>query len=335
MPVEQLDVRRDGLRVTGGSVEPVVPVDLLLAALEQEDIESFRPLLPVGYDAVARAYAGAAQEITADDLTEHYTRGLEYFHDEFTPALKRRLSDLAGGAWDLDEYVAFAAGSDVDLMTHFIEAVAAREPVHLYPGDWYGFLVGSTHPNNIRWSQEAEGRLACLCVPSVRNGHFTDDMAEFLEGASSALLNLNLFPTLAETERHAVARRLAPLLPKSMLSISFSRGFGMTASQLGLILVHREHPFRKRFDQQWSWYTYFYNALAAKTFLKIELAALAAVDAARRAWVHHWLQERGLPVVTSGSYYVKAFQLTGPTPERLSPLARDGLIRLCFKPPHT
>src|SRR5262245_37512459 len=148
MPVEQLDVRRDGLRVAGGSVEPIVPADLLLAALEQEDIESFRPLLPVGYDAVARAYAGAAQEISAADLTEHYTHGLEYFHDEFTPALKQRLTELAGGAWDLDDYVAYAAGSDVDLMTHLIEAIAAREPVHLYPGDWYGFLVGSTHQHN-------------------------------------------------------------------------------------------------------------------------------------------------------------------------------------------
>ena len=324
--------------VAGGSVEPVVSADALLKALEHEQIEAVRPLLPVGYDAVARAYTRAVQQITAADLTAHYTRGLEYFRAEFTPALKRRLVDLTGGSWNLDDYVAYAAGSDVDLMTHLIEAVAAREPMHLFPGDWYGFLVGSTHPQNIRWNSCAEGRLACLCVPSVRNGHFTDVMQKFLETASAALLNLNLFPTLVAGERHAVARRLAPLIPKSILSISFSRGFGMTASQLGVFLVHRDHPYRSQFEQQWNWYTYFYNAIAAKAFLEIDLTELAVVDEARRAWVCRWLEGRGLPAVASGSYYVKAFQVEHadePLPERLSPLARDGLVRLCFKPPLT
>jgi hypothetical protein len=333
MPIQQFDVRRDGLRFAGGSVEPVVSADALVAALEQEDVEQFRPLLPVGYEAVARAYARAAQGITAADLTDHYTRGMEYFQDEFTPALKRRLAQLTGGCWDLDEFAAYAAGSDVDLITHLIEAVAAREPVHLFPGDWYGFLVGSTHPHSLRWESRAEGRMACLCVPSVRNGHFTDDMAAFIDGSAAGLLNLNLFPTLAANERHVVARRLAPFMPKLILSISFSRGFGMTASQLGVFLVHRDHPYRARFEQQWNWYTYFYNALAAKAFLEIDLAALATIDDARRAWVDRWLEDRALPVVPSGSYYVKAFRVDGPTPERLSPLDRDGLIRLCFKPP--
>jgi hypothetical protein len=335
MPVEQLDVRRVGLRIAGGSVEPLVSADALLAALEQEDVEHFRPLLPVGYQSVAEAYARAALSLTAADLSEHYTRGMAYFHDEFTPALKRRLGLLTCGCWDLDDFVAYAAGSDVDLMTHLIEAVADREPVHLFPGDWYGFLVGSTHQHNLRWKSRAEGRLACLCVPSVRNGHFTDDMAEFVDSASAALLNLNLFPTLAATERQAIARRLAPQLPKSILSISFSRGFGMTVSQFGLFLVHCDHPYRTQFEQQWNWYTYFYNALAAKAFLEIDLPALAAIDDARRAWVHRWLEERALPVVPSGSYYVKAFRVDGPIPARLSPLSRDGLIRLCFKPPVT
>src|SRR5262245_61655999 len=109
MPLEQFDVRRDGLRVTGGSVEPTVSPDLLLTALEAERIEPFRPLLPVGYDAVARAYAAVAQNISADDLTDHYTRGLEYFHDEFIPALKQRMADLVGGTWDLDDFIAYAS----------------------------------------------------------------------------------------------------------------------------------------------------------------------------------------------------------------------------------
>src|SRR5258708_8470140 len=162
MPLEQLDVRRDGLCVAGGSVEPTVSPDLILAALEGEEIEAFRPLLPVGYDAVARAYASAAQNITADDLTGHYTLRLEYFHDEFAPAVKQRLVGMTGGAWDLDDYVPYASGTTVHLMTHLIQAVAARESVHLFPGDWYGFLVGSPHQRNIRWDSKAQGRLACL-----------------------------------------------------------------------------------------------------------------------------------------------------------------------------
>ena len=59
------------------------------------------------------------------------------------------------------------------------------------------------------------------------------------------------------------------------------------------------------------------------------------MDEARRAWVGAWLRERGLPVVESGSYYVKAFRVEGEIPERLRSLARDGIVRLCFKPPQT
>src|SRR5262245_18679639 len=216
-------VGRDGLRLAGGSVEPVVSASELLTALNGEEIERFRPLLPVGYSSVAASYADAAREITARDLTEHYTAGLVYFHDEFVPQLKSRLSWLTGGQWspaDFKDFIAFAAGSDVDLMSHLIEAVAAREPVVLYPGDWYGFSVGSTHGHNIAWRNDATDRLACLCVPSVRNGHLTDDMVTFLKSASACLLNINLLPTLAAQERAAVAVLLRPLLDKSVLSIS-------------------------------------------------------------------------------------------------------------------
>jgi hypothetical protein len=239
---------------------------------------------------------------------------------------------LTGDCWRLDDHLVFASGSDVDLMTHLVEAVAAREIVCLYPGDWYGFLVGSTQQQNIFWQPRANGHLACLCVPSVRNGHLTDEMIDFLESASTTLLNLNLFPTLAESERHAVAEQLLPLLSRSVLSISFSRGFGMTASQLGVFLVPRNHPYAREFSEQWKWFTYFYNAIAARAFLEIDLDSLAAVDAARRRSVCRWLEARGLPAVPSGSYYVKSFQIEGPTPERLEPLTRDGLVRLCLKP---
>ena len=49
--------------------------------------------------------------------------------------------------------------------------------------------------------------------------------------------------------------------------------------------------------------------------------------------VRDWLKEKGLPAVESGSYYVKAFRPEGELPDLLRPLARDGLLRLCFKPP--
>lgn len=305
----------------------------MLEALRGEDIEHFRPLLPVGYRAVAEAYARAAQSMTAEHLTEHYTTGLAQFQEEFVPWLRRLLSDLSGGHWQLDDFVAFASGSDVDLMTHLIEAVAARETVHLFPGDWFGFLVGSTHQHNIKWQPGAAGGFACLCIPSVRSGHVSEEMLEFLESSSSCLLNLNLYPTLANEEREAVAACLAPVLERSILSISFSRGFGLTASQLGVFLIHRDHPFRKRFAQQWTWFTYFHNSIATQALRDLNYRELQSVDARRREWVSAWLANRGLPAVPTGTYYVKSFRPEGRIPDRLQPLVRDGLLRICFKPP--
>lgn len=245
------------------------------------------------------------------------------------------LHELAGGAWDLTDYCVYAAGSDVDFMTHLVEAVAAREPVCVYPGDWYGFRVGCTQLDNIVWSAQSQGRLACLCVPSVRNGQFTEAMADYLDASAACLLNVNLFPTLPADERRAVAERLSGVLPKAVLSISFSRGFGLTASQLGVALVHRDHPYRSRFSTQWDWFTYFHNALACRAFRALDLARVRSVDDVRREWVSAWLRDHGLPVVETGSYYVKAFRPDGPVPQRLRPLHRDGIVRLCFKPPQT
>jgi hypothetical protein len=205
----------------------------------------------------------------------------------------------------------------------------------VYPGDWFGFRVGCTHPGRVVWDAEPRGRLACLCVPSVRNGHLTEEMAAFLEGAGACLLNLNLFPTLIAGERHVVARRLAGVLDRSVLSISFSRGFGLTASQLGVALVHPDHPHRRQFATAWGWFTYFHSALAARAFRALDLGRLRAVDHERREWVAQWLRDRGLPAVASGSYYVKSFRPEGDVPESLGPLTRDGLVRLCFKPPQT
>jgi hypothetical protein len=287
----------------------------------------------VGYAAGAEAYRRAVATLGAEELSTHYTDGLAFFRESFVPYLKETLAALSGGAWSLDDYEAYAAGSDVDFITHLVEALAAREPVCLYPGDWYGFQVGCTQLEDLRWTRDSRGRFACLCIPSVRSGHLSSEMLEFLEASSACLLNINLFPTLAPGERRAVAAALAPILPKAVISVSFSRGFGLTASQLGVALVHRDHPLRRRFATPWAWHTYFYNAIAARAFMAIDLARLAAVDEERRRWVSAWLAERALPAVPSGSYYVKSFRVEGEVPEPLAPLARDGLVRLCFKPP--
>ena len=288
--------------------------------------------MPVGYEAGVAAYRQAANELTARDLAEHYTQGLTFFHEQFVPHVKQTLVALSGGVWRLEDFVAFAAGSDVDWMTHLIEGVAASAPVALFPGDWHGFRVGCTHRDKIHWDSQARASLACLCVPSVRNGQLTEEMVEFLGRSENCLLNLNLFPTLTTAERQAAAVRLAPLFDRAILSISFSRGFGLTASQLGVALVPRNHPVLQRFREQWEWHTYFYNAIAARAFMLIDVAELARVDALRREWVAQWLSHHDLPVVSSGSYYVKAFRVSGVT-DALGPLVRDDIVRLCLKPP--
>ena len=59
------------------------------------------------------AYRRAVEGLAVADLTRHYTDGLRFFHEEFVPQLKERLAGLAGGAWDLADFEAYAAGSDV------------------------------------------------------------------------------------------------------------------------------------------------------------------------------------------------------------------------------
>ena len=135
--------------------EPVVPVDVLNRALtSDEQIERFRPLLPVGYTAVARAYREAVDAVQVNDLSGHYRAGLDAFESRLVPRVKSVLHTLSGGAWSLEPFVAFAAGSDVDLMTHVVNAVAAESDVALYPGDWWGFRVGSPHTARIRWDAD-------------------------------------------------------------------------------------------------------------------------------------------------------------------------------------
>ena len=333
VPFEQPLVQRESVRLIGGTAEPTLSAEQLQEALTPEDIEHFRPLLPMGSEVAADAYRKVAATITAESLSNHYTEGLSFFHQTFVPHLKKRLQALTGNAWDLSEYTAYAAGSDVDLMSHLTEAIAAKEQIALYPGDWYGFLVGSSHQSQFLWTRESQNKLACLCLPSVRNGQVTHGMKQFLEHADSCLLNINLFPTLEADERKEVARQLSSILPKSILSVSFSRGFGLTASQLGVFLVHKEHPYRDRFETQWNWFSYFFNAIAAKAFMNIDFDRLQQVDQQRRTWVEQWLRQKNFPHVATGSYYVKTFQINGALPSEYTSLIRDGRLRLCFKPP--
>ncbi|MBI5514316.1 MAG: hypothetical protein HY909_11140 [Deltaproteobacteria bacterium] len=306
---------------------------MIARAVPPEAVEGLRALLPCGYHAGVRAYHRAVEGLTEGDLSEHYTRGLSWFDNEFSVALRTRLEALSGGAWDLRDHVAYAAGSDVDLMAHVVEARLHHGPASVFPGDWYGFRAASATPEAVRFElAPAPGALLCACVPSVRNGHLTEEHRAWLSRGEACLLNINLFPTLSVEERHSTALAIAPLLDRALLSVSFSRGFGLTASQLGVLLVPRRHPWRALYEVQWRWFTYFHNALAARAFLALDEGALAAVDRARREAVGRWLAERGLPVVSTGSYYVRSFRPEGELPEHLSPLYRYGVLRLCMKP---
>ena len=51
MPLDQPAVRRQRVRLAGGSPEPAVPVEHLVNAIQPDEVERFRPLLPVGYEA--------------------------------------------------------------------------------------------------------------------------------------------------------------------------------------------------------------------------------------------------------------------------------------------
>ena len=192
--------------------------------------------------------------------------------------------------------------------------------------------MGSAVPERLVWSIESSGCFSCICVPSVRNGHITEDMTRFLEHSRGCLLNINLFPTLGVGERHHVAKQLTSVLDKSMLVVSFSRGFGLTISQLGVLLVHRENTFLEPLKRQLDWFTYFYNRFAALAFQLVEPEGIQKVDDQRRRWVSDWLGVHGLPMVDSGTYYVKSFAVDAEIPE-LHPLTRHGIVRLCFRPP--
>lgn len=313
---------------------------MLLSAVGDE-VESFRALLPVGYAAGIDAYRSATADLRTSDLTEHYTAGLGWFRGEFVPALRRRLEALSGGVWSLDDYEAFAAGSDVDLLSHLVNAATVDGWVQVFEGDWYGFRIGAARPERVCFGDgsvpvglSARPALGAMCVPSVRNGHLLAGMVDFVDQCDATLLNLNLWPTVAAEERRGYALALRSALPRALLSISFSRGFGLTASQLGVLLVHREHPLLQRLRPALEWFTYFHNAIAARAFLFVDPGALQRVDDRRREWVAAWLTARGLPAVTTGSYYVRAFRVEGEIPTSLRPLVRHDVVRLCFKPKH-
>jgi hypothetical protein len=161
-------------------------------------------LLPVGYDAGVAAYRRAVSGLSSDDLTHHYTNGLRYFRQQVVPYLKEVLSELTGGAWDLRHFHAYAAGSDADFMTNLVSAVADNAPVKLYPGDWFGFRVGVADPRNIVSNADGGGALACLCIPSVRNGHVTPEMIRSLHRSDACLQGIRFQTTVTRTRTWAI-----------------------------------------------------------------------------------------------------------------------------------
>jgi hypothetical protein len=329
MSIAEPALGRECVRLPGGCGEPAVPARVVRAAVPIEDVEQYRALLPQGFRHAADAYRRACADLTVRDLSEHYGAGQEWLRETFVPHVRRVVERLSGGAWDLSDYLAFAAGSDVDFIAHVIDA--SQERVAIYPGDWGGFLVGPS--KSVEFSADARGALACICVPSVRNGQFTEDMARFCDEARHVLLNLNLYPSLPPEERREVAERLAPVLERSLLSVSFSRGFSLTASQLGLIFVHRSHPLLAERRKNWEWFSYFYNAVAARAFMEIDPDEVERVHAVRRREVAEWHARTGMPYQAAGSYYVKSFRVEGELPEAYAPLLlHAGLLRLCFKP---
>jgi hypothetical protein len=298
-------------------------------AVLADQVEHFRALLPQGFEHAAEAYRKAAARLTVADLSGHYLGGQEFFRGTLVPHVKQTVERLSGQVWDLADFVGFGAGSDVDFITHIIDASTDR--VAIYPGDWGGFLVGPSS-ERVGFSRDSRGALACLCLPSVRNGLFTEDMQRFCRESRSSLLNLNLYPTLPPAERVEVAEMLRDDLDRALLSISFSRGFALTASQLGILLVHREHPLLKRWRKSWEWFSLFYNAIAARAFMHIDLDEVDRVHALRRQEVADWHARHGMPHEPAGSYYVKSFRVEGEMPPAYSVLMRDGVLRLCFKP---
>ena len=48
-------------------------------------------------------------------------------------------------------------------------------------------------------------------------------------------------------------------------------GFSLAASQVGLMLVHRDHPLLAKNRKAWEWFSYFYNAVAARAFMVLDL----------------------------------------------------------------
>ena len=109
MPVDQFAIGRERVCLAGATTEPTVSAERLLAAITPAGVESFRALLPVGYQSGVMAYRQAAAELTAPDLANHYTDGLKFFQNRFLPHLRQVLRNLSGGIWGLSEFAGFAA----------------------------------------------------------------------------------------------------------------------------------------------------------------------------------------------------------------------------------
>ena len=280
MPLDQPAVRRQRVRLAGGSPEPAVPV-------EQPPEARSRPTRWSDFGRCCRSAtrlepprtAQRPAELTARDLAEHYTSGLAFFHERFVPHLKecaRRAKRRRLGPYRLRRLRRGFGRRFHDASGRGGRRARPRLPV----------------PRRLVWlpsrsDSDGEPRLgrfgprgAGMPVRAVGAKWTPDPGNARLPARRSAL------PAEPESLSDHAGRRAArscggasPLLERAVLSISFSRGFGLTASQLGVFLLHRDHPYRMRFETQWAWFTYFFNALGGPC---VHVARPARAGGARR-----------------------------------------------------
>ena len=218
-------------------------------------------------------------------------------------------------------------------MTHLVEAVAA------HGGSACSLATGSAFGRGYADGEPELGRLgpwrAGMPVRAVRAKRTPDGRDAGLPGWCSAM-PLELEPLPDDRLRRAAHRRgVAASLagPIGLVDQLQPRVRPRRRRSFGVFLVHRDHPYRVRFETQWAWFTYFFNALVARA------SCCSTCPHSRRSTPRggsgflDWLENRGLPTIATGSYYVKSFRPIGEVPAILAPLQRGDLLRLCFKPP--
>ena len=140
------------LCLAGGLVEPVVPADRLARARSAgDDVERFRPLLPVGYAAgVRRLPRRGRRAHRRATSTTHYTARPRLVPRRVRAAAEDSvLEALTGGAWDLSRHFARSPPAATSTSWRTWSRRSRRASAsRLFPGDWFGFRVGCDAPES-------------------------------------------------------------------------------------------------------------------------------------------------------------------------------------------